>query len=156
MKVSVSTDAHHCPLGVTNEFVEVIDQVHPLHRRSAIYAASNRYNNVLGELSIEDVYSEILGANDIPELCAVVNYAENGHYDNNSESRNYKVNFTSLMTYGTIEFRQHVGTTDPRTMLNWVKLLLKCVNFAKDSTLGEIMGLGQTREVMVSVLRRVP
>lgn len=37
--------------------------------------------------------------------------------------RYYKVNLQSFIKYGTIEFRQHSGTTDAHKAVNWIKFL---------------------------------
>lgn len=39
------------------------------------------------------------------------------------ENRYYKVNLTSYVRHGTIEFRQHSGTVNAEKIINWVKFL---------------------------------
>ena len=38
-------------------------------------------------------------------------------------ARYHKINLKSLTEYGTIEYRQHQGTLNPRKILNWMKLM---------------------------------
>lgn len=51
--------------------------------------------------------------------CRSMNEIPDGHMP---QSRYYKVNFDSLIRYGTVEFRQHAGTVDAEKIINWVKL----------------------------------
>lgn len=45
-------------------------------------------------------------------------------------SRYYKINLQSLLRHGTIEFRQHSGTTNGSKVTNWIKF---CVGFVEAS-----------------------
>lgn len=47
-----------------------------------------------------------------------LNHGENGRND----WRYYKLNFQCYYVYGTVEFRQHSGTTDYEKISNWIKL----------------------------------
>jgi gamma-glutamylcyclotransferase (GGCT)/AIG2-like uncharacterized protein YtfP len=46
-------------------------------------------------------------------------------FDGYRDSKLFKVNFTSLVKCGTIEFRQHGGTTDITEINMWLKLLIR-------------------------------
>lgn len=52
---------------------------------------------------------------------------EDGVSDGHLRRRYYKVNFMSFAQHGTIEFRQHEGTTDPRVIVAWVEFVLALV-----------------------------
>ena len=47
-----------------------------------------------------------------------------------NHGRYRKVNLCAYLRHGTIEFRQHEGTIDPKTITNWVYF---CVNFVEQS-----------------------
>lgn len=53
----------------------------------------------------------------------------------NLHSRYYKVNPRSYERHKTIEFRQHQGTTNYTKISNWVKFLVKLVDWSKDNRL---------------------
>lgn len=48
----------------------------------------------------------------------------------NIPSRYFKYNFTSLNTYGTIEFREAIGTDDEFYILDWIRTVIKFVTAA--------------------------
>lgn len=50
-------------------------------------------------------------------------------------SRYYKVNPMSINRHGTIEFRQHQGTTDYEKISNWVRFCAKLVEWSSNNTL---------------------
>ena len=50
-------------------------------------------------------------------------------------SRYYKVNPMSINRHGTIEFRQHQGTTDFEKISNWVRFCAKLVQWSKENVL---------------------
>lgn len=49
---------------------------------------------------------------------------------NTGSSRYLKVNLQAYLVHGTVEFRQHSGTTRADKIINWVKF---CINFMKQS-----------------------
>ncbi len=49
-------------------------------------------------------------------------------------TRYMKLNFHPLSRQGTIEFRNHSGTTDPKKIINWVKFLIGFVQSAISSS----------------------
>ena len=54
------------------------------------------------------------------------------HFFGSTESARYrKLNFRSLLTHGTVEFRQHAGTTDFAKISNWVLLTSNLMERAK-------------------------
>ena len=50
-------------------------------------------------------------------------------------SRYFKVNPMSINRHGTIEFRQHQGTTDFEKISNWVRFCAKLVQWSKENVL---------------------
>jgi gamma-glutamylcyclotransferase (GGCT)/AIG2-like uncharacterized protein YtfP len=46
-------------------------------------------------------------------------------FDGYGDSKLFKVNLTSLATCGTLEFRQHGGTTEVEEIVMWIKLLIR-------------------------------
>lgn len=50
-----------------------------------------------------------------------------------SVDRNHKINYTSLIKYGTIEFRQIHSTTDLEVIKNWIKVAEKFVDLVADT-----------------------
>ena len=51
-------------------------------------------------------------------------------FDGYGDSKLFKVNFTSLVKCGTIEFRQHGGTTDVTEINMWINLLIRFCSVA--------------------------
>lgn len=54
----------------------------------------------------------------------------------NSE-RYYKVNIQSFWRHGSVEFRQHAGTTNHKKVVNWILFLARLVEFSKIGTLNQ-------------------
>ena len=52
----------------------------------------------------------------------------------NPNGRYSKLNLTAMHTHGTVEFRQHQGTTNAQKIENWVKLCLRMVAHAARNT----------------------
>jgi hypothetical protein len=136
------------------QLIEAIDIMHPMHRRSGDYIMSNRHNDLLHDLTMEQIYDKINSANNVHEVCQIVNYTQGTNYDGYSDSRFSKINFTSLMKHDTIEFRQHEGTTNPLKMIIWIRFILKAVNFATVAPYAVIMALGETIEDMYELIGR--
>lgn len=65
-------------------------------------------------------------------------------YDGYSDSKLFKVNFTSLMKCGTIEFRQHGGANDITEIIMWIRLLLRFCSIAIDEDSPPPLQLAQT------------
>ncbi|KAI0121254.1 putative amidoligase [Xylariales sp. AK1849] len=135
-------------------FESAIDEFHPLHRsQDNENIMSNRKNELLDSLSVEEIYNTIRSANNIVDVCKITNYCSDGIiYDGYSDSRFFKVNFTSLQKHDTIEFRQHEGTTDPREMILWIRFLLKFVNFALEAPFESVTAPGEDFEDLVQLI----
>jgi gamma-glutamylcyclotransferase (GGCT)/AIG2-like uncharacterized protein YtfP len=59
------------------------------------------------------------------------NVGEDGTlFDGYADTKLFKVNFTSLSKCGTVEFRQHDGTTEYDEVDNWIKLVLQFCSVA--------------------------
>lgn len=93
-------------------FENVIDGFMPASRRRSV----NPFCRSLGEINTtSDFYSQ---ARNIRSLAATV------------DGRYYKINLQSYLRHGTIEFRQHSGTTNHNKINNWIKF---CVGFVESS-----------------------
>lgn len=69
-----------------------------------------------------EIATAVFGAEDLRSFLASVN--PSGLGDNNS-SRYFKVNFTSFVKYGTVEFRQRAATFQPKGVISWIEFLLE-------------------------------
>lgn len=58
-------------------------------------------------------------------LCTI-----NGLGRDRSYQRFYRYNFLPVQTYGTIEFRQAMGTTDPEWILRWISIVIRFITKA--------------------------
>ncbi len=68
------------------------------------------------------------------------NCVENGYAgDRAFRWRNYSkycgLNISTVETYGTVEFRMHHGTLDPKVIIRWVNTLQRLYNYAKSTDL---------------------
>ncbi len=97
-----------------------IDSMLPESRR----ADNNRFCNTLngGQMA------KVERMNSIDEMKVEIGGQYEGHY---TSKRYYKVNFCSYVRYGTIEFRQHSGTTEFEKMQNWVLFTNRIMEIAK-------------------------
>ncbi|KPM37075.1 hypothetical protein AK830_g9480 [Neonectria ditissima] len=129
-------------------FEDAVDELHLVHRRSDNDCIeSNRHNDMLKGLTTLEIYQRIRETGSIDEICQIMNYCEGEEfYDGYTDSRFFKVNFTSLLKHRTIEFRQHEGTTNPETMIQWSRFILKFVNFAIDASFDMITAPGGSFE----------
>ena len=95
-----------------------IDQLVPANRRGSAntYCRSLQRGRTLAEAE-----QAILSATTAQELSTAAN----------AGNRYHKVNMQSFFRQGTIEFRQHSGTTDFEKISFWVKLLANLVDFSK-------------------------
>lgn len=80
----------------------------------SIQPVSRRANRFCKAVKGHPQLSDALACNPRAHLQALGNIASD---------RYVKLNLQSLSRYGTIEFRQHSGTTDPVKVLNWVRFL---------------------------------
>jgi hypothetical protein len=67
-------------------------------------------------------------------------------------ARYKKLNFLAFIQFGTAEFRQHQGTTEPHKTEMWVRLLLKMTDKANTTSKEEIEGQEATLEGMLKFL----
>lgn len=75
-----------------------MDEFHPQHRRmDNENIMSCRHNDLLHDLSIDQVYTKILEAQTLLDVCEIVNYTEGENtYDGYSDSRFFKVRPNSV------------------------------------------------------------
>lgn len=110
------TDEQYINIFKNYKMLEVIiDSFMAESRRggNATYAHSLRYKNFDNCISKDDVTRKLGG------------------------SRYYKVNPMSFQRHGTVEFRQHQGTTNYKKIEMWVKFCAKLVNYSKENVLTE-------------------
>lgn len=69
------------------------------------------------------------------QLIAIVCYGPQKAYSSYSESKLFKVNFTSLSKCGTIEFRQDIATTNPNELSRWIRFVTCFVEMAEATPL---------------------
>lgn len=100
-----------------------IDQIMPPDRR----ASNNRYClSLQGSRTLAEAERQILAATTAEQL---------GTAANAGSSRYHKVNMQSFFRQGTIEFRQHSGSTDFEKISFWVKFLANLVDYSKQRLL---------------------
>jgi hypothetical protein len=71
-------------------------------------------------------------------------------------TRYVKVNFQSYVKYGTIEFRQHSGTTEFDKMYNWILLTQQIVNMAATPVQKIYKSENDNLQSMRNILRLIP
>jgi len=76
-------------------------------------------------------------------------------FDGYSDSKLFKVNFTSLAKCGTIEFRQHGGTTDDSEIIMWINLLLRFCSSAITCESRAIIDLARSPRPLDTLFNRV-
>lgn len=74
--------------------------------------ASNRKNDQVRDRIDAQIFEMISAAENFMQVIAIVCYEAQKDCTGYGESKNFKVNFTSLRKCGTIEFRQHIATID--------------------------------------------
>lgn len=67
--------------------------------------------------------------------------------------RYYKVNLQCLSRYGTIEFRQHSGTTDNTKISNWVKFLMEFCEASADFNEGATTSYKREKKIAFGEIR---
>jgi len=141
---------------VVVKFEDIIDTLHASHRSVTIQndnIESNRHNPLLHPLSIKEIFSLLDSCATVEDIIRTVNHAgDTVTYDGYADSKFFKVNFTSLMKYGTIEFRQHAGTVDSATTIRWAKTVLNIVWYAVKANDGEIEDLEATKEGLEKII----
>jgi hypothetical protein len=118
-----------------------IDRLHAFHRsvsETNLYLRSNRKNPIF-DLQPDSIIAGIIleSASNFDKLVRIMNPPHMPPSTNYETlplypSRDYKVNFLSLSKHGTIEFRQHEGTMDPRRVCAWADFVLALVRKAID------------------------
>jgi len=105
-----------------------IDYIFPSHRIENSYCKSNR--DILES-------DEAFFLNQITKCKTKLSCGRNFFinkklsFDTPGHSKKTKVNFASLIKYGTIEFRQMEATFDVERVKNWVKLLNLIIHYGK-------------------------
>lgn len=104
------------------KYENLIDSLMPVSRRGS----NNNYCFSLIHGSYENTLENILS-------CKTLNDLENSFC-----SRYYKLNIKSYVKYGTIEFRQHSGSTDATKITNWIMFTQLMVERSKRSIVTKI------------------
>jgi hypothetical protein len=89
------------------------------------FVNSDRRNNhfAKGMKEVEDWLNFVTEINESPSARELCERAER-------RGRYRKLNITSFLRHGTLEFRQHQGSLDPNEVCNWV---IFCIQFIEDS-----------------------
>ena len=104
------------------KYENLIDSLMPVSRR----ASNNQYCNSMIRGTYENTLEKI-------SACKTLGDIENEFY-----SRYYKINIQSYVKYGTVEFRQHSGTTDASKIVNWIMFTQLMVERSKSSIVTKI------------------
>ncbi len=86
---------------------------------------SNRSNPRLRNLddsTVRDLLSQAQTTKDVVSLVCCDEDRED--YTGYGGAKIYKVNFSSIVKCGTIEFRQHISTTNANTIIRWTQFVL--------------------------------
>lgn len=103
------------------------DALCPASRRNSNYAKSNRTQaagrsgNVTCEYDqVASVFARLEGVRSVRKVAEVMNggFDQRQHYNH---FRYFKLNFQSLNTHGTVEYRQQAGTVNGAKISAWVK-----------------------------------
>ena len=76
--------------------------------------ASDRKNDQVRDRIDSQIFEMISAAENFMQVIAIVCYEAQKDRTGYGESKNFKVNLTSLRKCGTIEFRQHIATIDDK------------------------------------------
>lgn len=96
-----------------------IDEIMPITRRRGFQTERSGISKYCLPISA-DKLAEVQNAESIQDVTRIM-------------CQRYRVlNFTSFVKYGTIEFRQHAGSTDFDKLMNWVMITQKIVATAKN------------------------
>jgi len=68
-------------------------------------------------------------------------------------SKYHKVSLAKINEYGTVEFRQHSGTTDYTKISNWVKFLMSFVEASKDLAQGASTNYKRKKKIAFGEIR---
>ncbi|KAH9981952.1 hypothetical protein BJV74DRAFT_887197 [Russula compacta] len=142
------TDKSRLEVGMSAS--QAIDTLHPGHRNfDNDNIVSNRSNAVLKNLALAQIYARILGVANIAGLSGLLNYVDGSGsdqelYDGYSDSKFYKVNFTSLTKHPTVEFRQHEGTVSATSGISWAEFIIRFVEYAINASDDAVKTGGET------------
>ena len=107
------------------------DALCPESRRTNQYCKSNREFAAAGaartyEAQVSAVFAKLDGLRSISAIATVMNggYDQRNHYTHN---RYFKLNFQSMASHGTVEFRQQAGTVEAQKAVSWIRLCVGLV-----------------------------
>lgn len=110
-----AADLKHQEVKVITDFYlkyeEGLDKLVPESRR----ADNNHYCQTLRKENAENFFDKINNTNSISQIRDLLK-------DNYGRDRYNKLNLKAYRVHGTLEFRQHSGTTDYQKISNWIKL----------------------------------
>lgn len=126
-------------------FERLIDRMHPESRldHTSWMIGSNRSSNNLAALSIAEIFDTFDSCKTSRDLGNSV-----------GRDRFVKYNFSANDKYGTVEFRQALGTGDPKELIDWVNFVAGFVKAALETTkeewieYGKIVGMGTAEEAL--------
>jgi hypothetical protein len=120
------------------------DQLVPASRRDNHYCNSNLRRHG----SVADAFQAIGAVTTLHSLLMVTNRAadDNGRY--------HKLNLCALLRHGTVEFRQHGGTTEAEKIINWVRLVVDFADEAANATRISPAGAGDLNRLLANTKDR--
>lgn len=134
--IGAQTMTHKQLQNVMKAFVrdeDHFDSLLPDHRRTNNFARSNRASiNSIQGLQTSELFAKIDAAGNRNKLIELFHGTARVS-DVRGAGRYRKLNLLSLLQHGTIEFRQHSGTVDPKKMTTWVRLLTGFVDYAMNA-----------------------
>ena len=68
-------------------------------------------------------------------------------------SKYHKVSLAKITEYGTVEFRQHAGSTDSAKIGNWIKFLMAFVEASKNPTQGASLTYKRRKKIAYGEIR---
>ena len=99
-----------------------IDELLPKSRRENNNRYAKSLRTLRGTTDFADYFHKIHDCNTIQELQSAVATDNLREYNDYNTYRYHKLNFDPYESKGTVEFRQHSGTTDFEKIKNWILL----------------------------------
>lgn len=124
--VHVGTRNLNVPVGFYKQLIRTYAKYEPI--LDGLVAPSRRANNQAFAVGVI-WHPDIDAARDLDG----VRSAYHRHRPGNTygEARYRKLNLEAYLRHGTVEFRQHQGTTNPQKVENWVRLCCRMVAYAQ-------------------------
>jgi hypothetical protein len=96
----------------------------------------------LRDLSDSQAIDVVSKATSVTEVISAMCPDDSSDYSGYGDSKTFKVNFSSFNKCGTIEFRQHIATTDSTSLIQWVEFVLLFVQRCLEKDIAFWVSLG--------------